>query len=105
MIRKLWSDIFQLHFTQNFEITFEGQESSLDCRLSRICIWCSNFYEWHKVADLLNADGVLCVLSAAMAHQVGAVDSVDKLRLCLQPLHRACKPTAQEPNRSSCKKD
>lgn len=44
--------------------------------------------------DLLYADGVLGVLFAAMANQVGAVDSVYELRLCLQSLHGTCKPAA-----------
>lgn len=45
--------------------------------------------------DLLYADGVLGVLSAAMADQVGAVDPVDELSLRLQPLHRSGKPAEQ----------
>lgn len=44
----------------------------------------------------LYTDGVLCVLSAPMANQVGAVDPVDELSLSLEPLHWSCKPAAQE---------
>lgn len=51
------------------------------------------------MSDLLNADGVLCVLSAAVADQVGAVDPVDEFCLCLEPLHGPCKPTTQQPRR------
>lgn len=47
-------------------------------------------------SDLLYTDGVLRVLPAAMADQVGAVDPVDEFSLRLQPLHGACKP-AQRP--------
>lgn len=46
--------------------------------------------------DLLYADGVLCVLSGAMADQVGAVDPVDEFSLRLQPLHRSGKPAQQQ---------
>lgn len=50
-------------------------------------------------SDLLYTDGVLCVLSAAMTDQVGAVDPVDELCLCLEPLHGPCKPTKQQSKR------
>lgn len=46
--------------------------------------------------DLLYADGILGVLSASVADQVGAVDPVDELRLRLQPLHGPRKPTARK---------
>lgn len=48
-----------------------------------------------ETADLLYADGVLCVLPAAVTDQVGAVDPVDELRLCLEPLHGPRKPSTQ----------
>lgn len=50
------------------------------------------------LSDLLYTDGVLCVLSAAMAHQVGAVDPVDEFSLCLEPLHGPCKPATHQAN-------
>lgn len=50
------------------------------------------------LSDLLYADGVLRVLSAAMAHQVGAVDPVDEFSLCLEPLHGPCKPATHQAN-------
>ena len=46
------------------------------------------------VAGLLDADGVLSELAAAMADQEGAVPSVDELRLRLEPLHRPSEPEA-----------
>lgn len=50
-----------------------------------------------KDLDLLNTDGVLCVLSAAVPDQVGAVDPVDQFRLCLEPLHGPREPAARQP--------
>lgn len=50
-----------------------------------------------QMMDLLYADGVLGVLSAAMADQVRAVDPVDELCLCLEPLHGPCVPVTQRP--------
>lgn len=52
-----------------------------------------------EMSDLLYTDGVLCVLSAAVADQVGAVDPVDEFCLCLEPLHGPCKPTTQQAKR------
>lgn len=51
------------------------------------------------MSDVLYTDGVLCVFSAAMADQVGAVDPVDEFCLCLEPLHGPREPTAQRPKR------
>lgn len=56
--------------------------------IRRHCVTC--------LEALLYTDGVLCVLSAPMAHQVGAVDPVDELSLSLEPLHWSCKPAAQK---------
>lgn len=50
-------------------------------------------------AGLLDADGVFCVLFAAMAHQVGAVDPAEKLCFCLEPLHRTCEPSTAKQKR------
>lgn len=44
------------------------------------------------MTGLLYADGVLGVLPAAVADQVGAVHPVDELCLCLEPLDGPCKP-------------
>lgn len=48
-----------------------------------------------KHVDLLYAYGVFCELSAAMAHQVGAVDPVEEFRFCLEPLHGPRKPATR----------
>lgn len=50
------------------------------------------------LSDLLYTDGVLRVLSTAMADQVCAVHPVDELGLCLQPLHGPCKPATHQAN-------
>lgn len=50
-----------------------------------------------EMSDLLYTYSVLCVLSAAVAYQVGAVDPVDEFRLRLEPLHGPRKPTTQQP--------
>lgn len=53
----------------------------------------------NDLSDLLYTDGVLCVLSAAMADQVGAVDPVDEFCLRLESLHGPCKPAIKQRRR------
>lgn len=45
-----------------------------------------------QTRHLLYAEGVFRALSGPVANQIGAVVSVQKLRLCLGSLHRSCKP-------------